>query len=366
MDTPMPSNKDSLEPILKQFKPEVIKLPGYVAPPQGDVKVKLNQNENPYDLPSELKNEIFQAMQEKVWSRYPDYFNKELRENMAAYWNLKPEQILPSNGSNQLLYAIASAVITLGDWVLICPPTFSLVDLVFDIFQGKMVKVDQDERFSINEEEFLDSSSKIKLTFLCSPNNPTGKAIDLSFLEKFLRKTPGLVLWDEAYGEFWGKSAIPLLNQYPNLLILRTFSKAFGMAGLRVGFLLGHPSLLSEIQKVCVPYNLNQFSQTAALTLLNHTDWIQSHVQQILNEREFLFRELEQIDGITPVPSDANFILMKTPDASAVFNGLKSQGILVREVNSHSLLNNYLRVTVGKPEENKVFINTLKQIVSHL
>jgi histidinol-phosphate aminotransferase len=364
MDTPMPYSKESLEPVLKNFKPEVIALPGYVAPPQEGFTAKLNQNENPYDLPDELKQEIFQTMQQTHWSRYPDYFNTAFRESLAEYWNVQPEQILASNGSNQMLYAIASALITPGDRALVSSPSFSLFDLVAKIHQGSLKKIDQNDDFSNDEDTLLNASQNAKLTFLCSPNNPTGRTTDFYFLKRLLEATTGLVLWDEAYGEFHGSSAVPMLKAYPNLLVLRTFSKAFGMAGLRVGYLLGNPALLSEIQKVCVPYNLNLFSRTAALILLNHSDWVDAHIQKIVDERDLLFEELERIPQITPVSSDANFILIKTPDASSVFNGLKSQGVLIREVENHPLLKNYLRVTVGKPEENKIFIDALKQVVS--
>jgi histidinol-phosphate aminotransferase len=366
MDMPTQYSKDSLEPVLKNFKPEVINLPGYVAPPQGDFVAKLNQNENPYDLPPELKEEIFETMQKIVWSRYPDYFNTEFREKLAEHWNIEPEQILPSNGSNQMLYAIASALIMPGDRALVSTPSFSLFDLVIKIHQGRLERIDQNDGFLNNEETLLKASRESKLTFLCSPNNPTGQTTDFYFLKQLLEETPGLVLWDEAYAEFIGNSAVPMLKAYPNLLVLRTFSKAFGMAGLRVGYLLGNPMLLSEIQKVSVPYNLNLFSQTTALVLLNHSEWVYTQIQKIIDERNLLFEELERIPQITPVPSEANFILIKTPDAPSVFNELKLQGVLIREVENHPLLKNCLRVTVGKPEENQIFIDALKQIVSNL
>ena len=186
--------------------------------------------------------------------------------------------------------------------------------------------------------------------------------MELSLLEQILEQTEGLVLWDEAYGEFWRKSAIPLIGKYPNLLVMRTFSKALGMAGIRIGYLMGDTDLIHEIQKVIVPYNINLFNEIAALHMLESSDWIETHVQQMLSERKQLFDELKTCPGITPYPSEANFISFKTADGPGMLAKLKEQGILIRNMGSYVMMENCLRVTVGKPEENRIFIKAIRQL----
>ncbi len=357
-----PYKKESIESYIKAIKPEIRALSGYEAPSQGRVIAKLNQNENPYDLPSSIKKEILTEMEKSAWGRYPTYGSPVLQKKLAQLYKLKPDQVLVGHGSNQLLYATATATISPADPVVINPPSFSLFELITRIYGGRIVSVFQKEDFSYDTEKLLKAVQTAKLTMICSPNNPTGQVMDLSLLEKILEQTPGLVLWDEAYGEFWGKSAIPLIDKHPNLLIMRTFSKAFGMAGIRIGYLTGHSRLIGEIQKVIVPYNINLFNQIAAVRMLENIDWIETHVQKIVAERKLLFDKMKTLSGIIPFPSEANFISFRVPDGPGILNQLKERGILVRNMGSYFMMENCLRVTIGKPEENQAFIETLREI----
>jgi len=356
------SDASTVEGSVGRIKPEVRRLAGYPAPPQGEMIAKLNQNENPYDLPPEMKDEILESMRALQWTRYPIFDPPELRQKLSSRFGLNPDQILLGNGSNQLIYLLGSAVVSPGDAVMVAPPTFSLFDLVGRIAYGRIVAVDQNPDFTLDGDRVLEAAAGAKLSFLCSPNNPTGQVIPIAFLEEVLKRAGGLVVWDEAYGEFWGETAVPLLARHPNLLILKTFSKAFGLAGLRIGYLMAHPALVTELRKVNIPFNINLMSLLVAVKLLENPGWIAEQVRKIIGERNRLSAAMEKVSGITVYPSATNFILMKTRDSGAVFNGLKALGVLVRPTEPHPLLQNCLRVTVGTPDENEAFIAALRKV----
>ncbi len=362
MDSGGASNAATVESSVGMIKPEVRGLSVYPAPPQGEMIAKLNQNENPYDLPPEMKDEILESMRSLEWTRYPIFDPPALRRKLSARFGLSPDQILLGNGSNQLIYLLGSAIISPGDSVMVAPPTFSLFDLVGRIAYGRIVAVDQNPDFTLDEDRVMRAIAGAKLSFLCSPNNPTGQVIPIPFLEKALKRAGGLVVWDEAYGEFWGETAVPLLNRHPNLLILKTFSKAFGLAGLRIGYMMAHSALITELRKVNIPFNINLMSLLVAMKLLEHPGWTAEQVRKIIDERNRLSAAMKAVPGITVYPSATNFILMKTRDGGAVFNGLKALGILVRPTEPHPLLKDCLRVTVGTPDENDAFIAALRKV----
>jgi histidinol-phosphate aminotransferase len=359
----VPGRPATVESALGNIRPLVRAMSGYPAPPQGEMIAKLNQNENPYDLPSGWKNEILESMRALEWTRYPVYDPPELREKLAARLGVDRDRILLGNGSNQVLYILGTALLSPGDRVVISPPTFSLFDTTARVAHGTVVSVNQNPDFSLDGPAVLEAAASARLTFLCSPDNPTGHTVPLEFLESTCAATDGLVVWDEAYGEFSGVTAVPLLDRHPNLVVLKTFSKALGLAGLRIGYLVGHPAVVAELKKVNIPFNVNLMSNLTALKLLDRRDWIEDQVRRIVAERDRLFEGLRSVPSITPFPSAANFILMRTPDGNAVFNGLKAEGILVRPTEPHPLLKDCLRVTVGKPDENEAFLAALRRVV---
>ncbi len=358
-----PRTGSPVEKALGSIRPLVRSLKGYPAPQQGEMIAKLNQNENPYDVPAEWKDEILESMRSLEWTRYPVYDPPELRERLAGRLGVDPDRILLGNGSNQILFLLGTALLSPGDRVVIAPPTFSLFETSARIAHGSVVPVDQNPDFSVDGPKVLAAAESARLTFLCSPDNPTGHTVPLEFLEQVCGRTSGMVAWDEAYGEFLGQTAVPLIDRHPNLVILKTFSKAFGLAGLRLGYLIGHPSVVAELKKVNIPFNVNLMSNLTALKLLDRPEWISEQVARIVFERNRLSEALRLVPGITPFPSAANFILMRTPDGNAVFSGLKAEGILVRPTEAHPLLKNCLRVTVGKPDENEAFLAALHRVV---
>jgi len=199
---------------------------------------------------------------------------------------------------------------------------------------------------------------------LCSPNNPTGSRIDDADLARLAVEFEGLIVVDEAYHEFSGRTVVPMLSELPNLIVLRTFSKAMAMAGLRVGYLLTSPDIAREVHKATLPYNLNFFSATAAEVACDKYDLLKPHIQEIVSERAGLFGELQAIPGLEPVPSAANFMIVKTTvSPQTVFKELLSRDILIRDVSRYPMLADYFRLSVGLPEENDRLLTALKEVM---
>ncbi len=363
MDTPMPCVKESVESVLAQIKPEVRRMKSYDPPPHGKVIAKLNQNENGYELPDSMKDCILREMQYTPWSRYPDYDQLSLRSKLALRYNLNPDQIVLSNGSNGLIYALMSALISPGDGILIAPPSFPLFEVAGQIHQARLIPVPVKPDFSYDEAALLNAAVNSKLAIFSYPCNPTGAVMDLELVRNLLESINGFVLMDEAYGEFWNDSAVPLIEEYPNLLVLRTFSKAMGLAGLRVGYLMGHPEVVQEIRKVTVPYSVNGFSARVASRILDIPQWIDDHVEKIIFERDVMLKRLSAIPGVTPYPSLANFLLFRVDDGKRVFSELCQKGILIRDMRGYPELDNCFRVTVGTPRENVLFLEALTSIM---
>jgi len=250
--------------------------------------------------------------------------------------------------------------------VLINEPTFALYRQITTILGGEVVSVPLTAKFTYDTMAMKAAikSEAPGVAIICSPNNPTGCVIEAQDLVPLLESCLGLLVIDEAYHEFAGQTVVPLLNRYPNLVVLRTFSKAMALAGLRLGYLLAAPELTGEIAKAVLPYNLNIVSQTAAQVAIEmYQSRLKPLVTLICAERERLFREIEQIQGLKPVPSRANFMLVRsTISPSRMFDELLRRDILVRDVSSYSMLDDYFRVSVGTPEENDRLLEALREI----
>jgi histidinol-phosphate aminotransferase len=249
-----------------------------------------------------------------------------------------------------------------GTRVVIPQPTFTLYKLLATILGGELKEVLLTETLEFDIARMLDAASSADVTVICSPNNPTGCLIGLSDLKEILRTAAGLVIVDEAYHEFSRQTVVPLLHEFKNLIVLRTFSKAMAMAGLRVGYLLAHPELVQEISKAKLPYNLNIFSMAAAEAAIEHFDQLKPQINLLIEERERLCGLMSWIPGIKAYPSQANFIAFETSMAPAdVFSSLYAEGILVRDVSRYPMLGKFLRVSVGSPSENDQFLAALKK-----
>jgi histidinol-phosphate aminotransferase len=365
---------------LRHVKPAVRALAAYTLVLR-EAKVKLNQNENPWELPEAVKRRVLERALARPWSRYPDFDPHELLAALARFSGWREDGILAGNGSNEMIEALLLVTVGAGTRVVIPEPTFTLYALMTTILGGEPVRVrllppeggagSSDPlrpspvaaAFQYDVDALIEArrASGAALTIVCSPNNPTGSSLALADVERLCDASDSLVVVDEAYHEFAGESAVPLLERHPNLVVLRTFSKAMALAGLRVGYLLASPELVREVNKARLPYNVNFFSQAAAIAALEEKDVLASSVHRLIGERERLLARLASLPGVCAWPSRANFFLLEllVADPKAVFAALLRRGVLVRDVTSYPMLSRCLRVSVGSEEENEAFLHAL-------
>jgi histidinol-phosphate aminotransferase len=256
--------------------------------------------------------------------------------------------------------------IAAGKKVLISEPTFALYRQVTTVLGGEVesVPLTNSLAFDVEALQKVVEQKQPDVTIICSPNNPTGCVIDDDSLRTLLRMSRGLVVIDEAYHEFAEHSVVPLLNEYDNLIVLRTFSKAMAFAALRIGYLLGAPDLVREIRKAVLPYNLNAFSQMAAeVAVENYESEVRPLVREIIQERDRLYERLVSINGLVPRSSKANFMVVKSAtDPGRMFTDLLERDILIRDVSAYPMLRDYFRVSVGTPEENNYLVEKIREI----
>ena len=358
----MSNNK--MEKGLSAIKPEVRRAAPYTLR-HFEAKIKINQNENPYEMPAPIKAAVEKAMARKLWSRYPPFFPEELAKRLATFSGWQSDGILVGNGSNELIQALLLVTVEKGKKVVIPQPTFTLYKLMTSILGGDCdeVYLTADLRFDV--PELLNAVQDADITILCTPNNPTGTALTLDELRLILKEARGLVIVDEAYHEFSRRTAVPLLQEFENLVVLRTFSKAMAMAGLRVGYLLSHPGIVGEIAKAKLPYNLNVFSMVAAEAALEYFDLLKPQIDLLIEERERVFRQLNGIPTVRAYPSEANFIAFETKrPPGPIFDALYAEGILVRDISRYPKLAQFLRISIGTPAENDAFLETFRRIVT--
>jgi histidinol-phosphate aminotransferase len=351
---------------LAGVKEEVLRTPAYALRAY-EAEVKLNQNENPYDYPCDLKEEVFRRFRARMWSRYPEFVPDSLRERLARHAGWRADGILVGNGSNELLQAVLMVLVRERTPVVLPAPTFTVYGLVARILGAGVVQVPLSPDMSYDPEAMLARGLETGagLIIICSPNNPTGSVFRQAALEGLLQRFPGHVLIDEAYFEFCGETAVPLLETHPRLIVTRTFSKAMGMAGLRLGYLMSHPDLAVQISKAKLPYNVNQFSLAAAEVALENIARFRPAIDAVLAERDGLGGELAAVPGVRVFPTGANFFLFELPVPPVpVFEALYREGVLVRDVSSYPSLSRCLRVTVGTPGENRRFIDALRRTLS--
>jgi histidinol-phosphate aminotransferase len=337
---------------LDTIKPTVRALRAYTLSPHR-ASVKINQNENPWDAPAEIKEEVLRQFAARKWSRYPDFVPVNLHQRLAEFAGWQADGVIAGNGSNELIQALLMVTIGPAKRVLICEPTFTLYKQVATVLGGEV------ETVLLTPEE-----KQPNVTIICSPNNPTGCVIDESDLVALLETARGLVVIDEAYHEFAQQSVVPLLNEHQNLIVLRTFSKAMAFAALRVGYLLASPQLVTEIRKAVLPYNLNAFSQIAAeVAIEKYPTLLGPTVGAIVAERERLYSAISRLRGLTPVLSKGNFMVVRADtDPKQIFAELLKRDILIRDVSAYPMLSEYFRVSVGTPEENDRLVKALHEI----
>jgi histidinol-phosphate aminotransferase len=329
---------------------------------------KLNQNESPYDLPAELKGEILAAVADTPWQRYPEFAPPELLAGLARHYGWVAEGVLVGNGSNELIQATLSVALDAGDVVVAPTPTFSLYRLLTNVLGGRYCAVGLGDDFAYDVDAIIEAAvrERARVVVLNSPNNPTGSPLPENAVARVLEETGALVVCDEAYQEFGGPTAVPLLAGTSRLVVLRTFSKAFGMAGLRFGLALAHPAIAREIAKGKLPYNVNLVTLAAAAAALRHHGVLAERVRDIVATRERFVRRITGLSGLRLYPSAANFVLIRcsgTP-AGVVFARLyQEHGILVRDLSGVPELAECLRISVGTPEDMEAVAAALEGIL---
>jgi histidinol-phosphate aminotransferase len=363
MSTGAATNATTRDP-LRHVKPAVRALRAYTLTPR-PAQVKIDQNENPYELPQALKQQVVDTALTRPWGRYPDFDPRELVEALARHSGWRADGILAGNGSNEMIEALMLVTVGPGVRVVIPEPTFTLYALMTTVLGGEAVRVSlgRELEYDIDALQRARRETSAALTIVCTPNNPTGGVLALDAIEKLCESGDGLVIIDEAYHEFAGVSAVPLLERHANLIVLRTFSKAMGMAGLRLGYLLASPELVREVNKGRLPYNVNFFTQAAALAALSQPAVLQAGVDRLVRLRDALYARLAALPGLRVYPSRGNFLLIELAerDPKTVFEALYERGILVRDVTSYPRLSRCLRVSVGTEEENKALLAVLSE-----
>ncbi|HEX8293580.1 MAG TPA: histidinol-phosphate transaminase [Pyrinomonadaceae bacterium] len=351
---------------LDKIKPRVRELKAYTLKPDRGA-VKLNQNENPWGVSAALRRETIKRMKSRDWSRYPDFVPASLHKKLAGFAGWRADGVVAGNGSNELIQATLMVTVGEGKRVLISEPTFALYRQVATVLGGDVLSVPLNDQlgFDVPALRKAIEHDQPDVTILCSPNNPTGCRIEEDALEDLLTTAGGIVVVDEAYFEFSGRTVAPLLERHANLAVFRTFSKAMALAGLRVGYLLAAPELAREVSKAVLPYNLNAFSQTAAEVAVELYELeLRPTVERIVAERERLYAGLQKIEGLAPVRSRANFMVVKSSiEPRRVYGGLlERHGVLIRDVSGYPMLGDYFRVGVGTPGENDRLLEGLRDI----
>ncbi len=325
--------------------------------------IKLDAMENPYTFPESLREGLAARLSAAPFNRYPDADGAELKAALRRTMNIPAElDILLGNGSDEIIQMIALACAKPQATLLSIEPAFVMFRMIATFCGLRYVGVPLTAKFEIDLDATLEAIQREQpaLVFIAYPNNPTGNLFDRQAIERLIEASPGLVVIDEAYFAFSSQSFLDDIDDYPNVVLMRTVSK-LGLAGLRLGFLVGHPGWISAFDKLRLPYNINTLTQAAATYALEHYDVLQNQTAAICKEKARIETALDQISAIERFPSAANFILLRVPNAAALFDGLLARGILVKNVSqSHALLNHCLRITIGTAEENDAFIDALQ------
>jgi len=333
-------------------------------------KTKLNANENPYGLPEEIIEEILRKAKKLEYSRYPNANSVKLSEIVSYFWGLNRDNIVMGNGSDELIDYLIKAFSEKGRRIITTAPSFAMYK-IYSIINGSnfaQIPLSQ-SNFSLNEDKVLEEAKKedSSIVFIAYPNAPTGNYFAEDKIIKIIEKSGCLVVVDEAYYEFGEKTFVPLISQYDNLVILRTFSKAYSLASLRVGYLLSNPEIINEIRKVKAPFNVNTFSQLAAQVVFGNKEILKNGIKKIIEERERVANRINELPPFKAHLSRTNFVLVEVgskENSDLVYNNLLKQGILVQTVFDpvFSTSRYFLRITVGNKEENDILIEGLKKV----
>ena len=343
--------------LLALVRPNIQKLTPYSSARKefsGNARIFLDANENSFGSPIAAD-----------YHRYPDPLQTEIKKIVGDWNRLQPEEIFLGNGSDEaidLLFRIFCE--PAKDNIVICPPTYGMYEVSAEINDVEIRRANLSEDFELDFARINQNIDKrTKLVFFCSPNNPTGNTLDREGILEFARGFRGIVVIDEAYIHFSSeRSLLPEIRNFPNLVVMQTFSKAWGLAGLRIGLAFANAEIIRLFNNVKPPYNISQIAQEALLTALRETEVVEKTVQRIIAERDNLMAEISKLKFVTRVfPTEANFVLIRTTDANSIYKYLLEETIVVRNRNSVELCEGCLRITVGTPDENLKLWEALKK-----
>ena len=346
----------AVEPVERLVKDGDTGQPGIESRPT----VKLDANENPYGPSPRVLRAIAGSSALHV---YPDAEQRNLRTALGDYVGLGAEHIVVGNGSDDILDLITRLTLEPGDRVINCTPTFGMYKFVTEVSGGVLVEVSRNDHYGLDLDAIEKSiDDRTKIVFIASPNNPTGNSSSRDEIVRLL-ETGLAVVVDEAYFEFSGQTMASLVPDYDNLMVVRTFSKWAGLAGVRVGYGIFSPRIAGYINQIKQPYNVSVFAQMAALESLADRDYLMANVKAIIRERERLFGEIERLDFLRPMPSEGNYILCDVTrgDAGRLYERLKERRVFVRYYDRPNL-RNCIRISVGKPEDTEALLEALRAV----
>ncbi len=335
------------------------------AAPQLDVKARLNTNECPYPLPEAFRDELAEAVRAQTLNRYPDREALELRTALAQLDEHEVAGTWVANGSNEILQQLLQAFGGPGRRVVLFEPTYPMHARIAWVTNSEVVHMPLEPPWHITAVDMIRKHREghPSVVFICSPNNPTGNAQDPRIVGAAAELAPDILfLVDEAYIEFGGESMAPLVRRFPNVVVVRTFSKAFALAGARIGYCLASPEVVEDLRRVRLPYHLSALTQAAGLVALRHREDALAILDAVREQRDRVLEALPGL-GVEAFPSDANFVLFRPPrPAAQVWQGLLDRGVLVRDFTA--LVPGCLRVTAGTPEEIDLFLSALEEVLA--
>lgn len=334
-------------------------------PVEGEYRIRLDANESFLPVPDPIRTEILEAAGGIAYNRYPDSSAAELCKSFAAYHGINPELVTAGNGSDELISVICSAFLMRGEPILTVSPDFSMYRFYASLSEALCLEYRKKADLTIHVDELIElaNSRNVKMIIFSNPCNPTSLGLKREDVRRLVESVGALVVLDEAYMDFWDQSLLQEAEKYDNLIILRTCSKAFGMAGIRLGFAVANPTLTTALQAVKSPYNVNVLTQAIGSVLFQYPEWNRRAMSELLASRDSLYEGMKRIESKYPeemyvYPSVTNFVLVRLEEAKEAYTELLEQGIAVR------FMGDFLRITAGSVEENEEFLNAFEAIIS--
>ena len=349
------------------YRKDLDKMPSYDGS-ERDYRIKVNANECNMNLPPLVEERVISRLSRVAFNRYPNYEYDSLREQIAQNFSVDIEQILLGGGSSEIIEKLFYAFGGSQSNKIVYPqPSFSMYKIYAKAAEAQPVSFDLDENYDLNVDKFIATvkSEGANLAVICNPNNPTGNALTVDAIEEIAKSIDCAFLVDEAYVEFYGKSSVNLIKKYPHLIVARTFSKAYGLAGARVGYMIANRDVTKMIEKTYMPYHMNTLSLATADIVYQMRDEFVPRIQMMVAERKRMSEQLKTLDGVKVFDSNTNFVLIHYDKAVELNEYLESLNIGVRSFGSAPRLENCLRISMGTRAENDEWFNAIKQFISN-